>query len=48
MSTASKTSPRAERMCDFLQPLGYDGIVRLEIGFEIINCNFTDSLDWSR
>lgn len=35
---------RAEDLCKVVQPWGYDGLIRSEIGFEIIHCNFTDSL----
>lgn len=36
---------RAQRLCDIVKPMGYDGVVRMEAGFEVIHCNFTDSLD---
>lgn len=35
---------RAIELCKVVQPWGYDGLIRLEMGFEIINCNFTDNL----
>lgn len=37
--------PRAKDLCNIVTPWGYDGVIRTEIGFEIIHCNFTDSLD---
>jgi hypothetical protein len=36
---------RAESICDMLTELGYDGLVRMEIGFEVIYCNFTKGVD---
>lgn len=37
--------PRALDICDLMTAWGYDGVVRMEIGFEVIHCNFSDSLD---
>lgn len=36
---------RAEGLCGLAPAWGYDGIVRMEIGFEIIYCNFSSGLD---
>lgn len=36
---------RAEDLCDTVTPWGYDGLIRTEVGFEVIHCNFTDSLE---
>ncbi|KAK7738625.1 hypothetical protein SLS62_011345, partial [Diatrype stigma] len=36
---------RAEDLCNLVSAWGYDGIVRMEIGFEIIYCNFSSGLD---
>ncbi|KAI9904572.1 hypothetical protein N3K66_001101 [Trichothecium roseum] len=31
---------RAKEMCDLIIPWGYDGVVRMEVGFEVILCDF--------
>lgn len=36
---------RATSLCDMLTDWGYDGIMRMEIGFEVIYCNFTNGVD---
>ncbi|KAK0386974.1 hypothetical protein NLU13_5288 [Sarocladium strictum] len=36
---------RARELCDKAASWGYDGFIRTEIGFEVIHCNFSDSLD---
>ncbi|RYP42882.1 hypothetical protein DL770_011924 [Monosporascus sp. CRB-9-2] len=36
---------RAKELCDLVTDWGYDGIIRMEIGFEVIYCNFTSGLD---
>lgn len=36
---------RAQSICDMITAWGYDGFVRIEIGFELIQCNFSHSLD---
>lgn len=35
---------RVQELCSVVQPWGYDGLIRAEIGFEIINCNFTGTV----
>ncbi|KAJ4159480.1 uncharacterized protein LMH87_008380 [Akanthomyces muscarius] len=35
---------RAQELCKVVQPWGYDGLIRAELGFEIINCNFTGTV----
>ncbi|KAK4231867.1 hypothetical protein QBC38DRAFT_464785 [Podospora fimiseda] len=35
---------RAKSLCDILTPLGLDGVIRMEFGFEIINCQFSWSM----
>ncbi|KAI0010192.1 hypothetical protein F4779DRAFT_578478 [Xylariaceae sp. FL0662B] len=35
---------RAESLCDLAKEWGIDGILRMEAGFEIIYCDFTDGL----
>lgn len=37
--------PRALDLCDLAKDWGVDGFVRLEIGFEIIYCDFSSGLD---
>jgi hypothetical protein len=36
--------PRAEALCDLAQAWRIDGIIRMEAGFEVIKCNFSDGL----
>ncbi|KAM0261130.1 hypothetical protein ACHAQJ_002392 [Trichoderma viride] len=36
---------RAKAMCDLVTKWGWDGIMRMEIGFEIIYCNFSSGLE---
>ncbi|RYO74359.1 hypothetical protein DL764_010884 [Monosporascus ibericus] len=36
---------RAKELCRLVTDWRYDGIVRMEIGFEVIHCNFTAGLD---
>jgi hypothetical protein len=36
---------RAQDLCDVISPWDYDGVIRMEIGFEIIYCNFSSGLD---
>ncbi|KAF4996119.1 hypothetical protein FDECE_12576 [Fusarium decemcellulare] len=36
---------RAVDLCDVVTEWGYDGLVRVEIGFEIIHCNFSSGVD---
>lgn len=33
---------RVGELCDILGPLGYDGLLRMESGFEIVYCEFSD------
>ncbi|KAK4160293.1 hypothetical protein QBC43DRAFT_325729 [Cladorrhinum sp. PSN259] len=35
---------RAVDLCKILTPLGLDGVLRTEVGFEVINCDFSDSM----
>ncbi|KAJ2983281.1 hypothetical protein NQ176_g801 [Zarea fungicola] len=35
---------RVQELCNVVQPWGYDGLIRAEIGFEMINCNFTGTV----
>jgi hypothetical protein len=35
---------RAKTMCDLVTKWGWDGIMRMEIGFEVIYCNFSSGL----
>lgn len=35
---------RAQELCKVVQPWGYDGLIRTEMGIEIINCDFTATL----
>ena len=37
--------PRALDICDTVTEWGYDGVVRVEVGFEVIHCNFTNGID---
>ena len=34
--------PRAQEICDMVTEWGYEGVIRLEIGFEIILCDFNN------
>ena len=36
---------RANDLCDLIGEWGYDGVIRMEIGFEIIYCDFFSGLD---
>ncbi|PHH55089.1 hypothetical protein CFIMG_002740RA [Ceratocystis fimbriata CBS 114723] len=36
---------RATQICDLFSPIGVDGIIRMEAGFEIIHCNFSSGLE---
>ncbi|KAF4121990.1 hypothetical protein GMORB2_7583, partial [Geosmithia morbida] len=36
---------RADDICELIHPWGYDGFARLEVGFEIVYCDFSDGLD---
>ncbi|RYP52925.1 hypothetical protein DL768_002021 [Monosporascus sp. mg162] len=36
---------RAKELCGLVTDWGYDGIIRMEIGFEAIYCNFASGLD---
>lgn len=36
---------RARDLCSIVTDWGYDGIIRMEIGFEIIHCDFSSGLD---
>ncbi|KAI8715854.1 hypothetical protein NCS52_01094100 [Fusarium sp. LHS14.1] len=36
---------RALDLCDIANEWGYDGLMRVEIGFEVIQCNFTTGLN---
>ncbi|CAM1509419.1 Fc.00g031580.m01.CDS01 [Cosmosporella sp. VM-42] len=36
---------RAEDLCDLMTDWGYDGVVRMEVGFEVIYCNFSTGVD---
>jgi hypothetical protein len=38
--------PRAQELCSFVTSFGYEGIIRMEIGFEIIKCDFNTGLDY--
>lgn len=33
---------RVGELCDIIMPLGYDGLLRMEAGFEIVYCDFSD------
>ncbi|KAJ4387601.1 hypothetical protein N0V93_008197 [Gnomoniopsis smithogilvyi] len=33
---------RVSEICDIITPLGYDGLLRMEVGFEIVYCDFDD------
>ncbi|KAF7544380.1 hypothetical protein G7Z17_g9994 [Cylindrodendrum hubeiense] len=37
--------PRALDLCDLAGEWGFDGVMRMEAGFEIIYCDFSDGLD---
>ncbi|KAK3997990.1 hypothetical protein QBC44DRAFT_47091 [Cladorrhinum sp. PSN332] len=37
---------RAKALCEILVPLGLDGAIRMEFGFEIIKCDFSDSMEF--
>ncbi|KAH6897350.1 hypothetical protein B0T10DRAFT_395759 [Thelonectria olida] len=37
--------PRAFDLCDIADEWGFDGVVRMEAGFEVIHCDFNDGLD---
>ncbi|KAH7145663.1 hypothetical protein B0J13DRAFT_443553 [Dactylonectria estremocensis] len=37
--------PRAMDLCDLAGDWGFDGVMRMEAGFEIIYCDFSDGLD---
>ncbi|KAK7429000.1 hypothetical protein QQZ08_004407 [Neonectria magnoliae] len=37
--------PRALDLCDLAEEWGYDGLVRMEAGFEVIYCDFTNGLN---
>lgn len=37
--------PRALDLCDIVTEWGYDGVVRMEVGFEVIHCDFTKGLE---
>ena len=36
--------PRARDICELITPWGYDGFVRMEIGFELVQCDFSNGL----
>ncbi|RYP82231.1 hypothetical protein DL769_001725 [Monosporascus sp. CRB-8-3] len=36
---------RAKELCGVVTDWGYDGIIRMEAGFELVYCNFTSGLD---
>lgn len=36
---------RAQSLCDVVTPWGLQGVIRMEIGFEIIKCDFSDSME---
>jgi hypothetical protein len=36
---------RATEICDLVTSWGYDGVIRMEIGFEVIHCNFSVGLE---
>ncbi|EHK18399.1 uncharacterized protein TRIVIDRAFT_182477 [Trichoderma virens Gv29-8] len=36
---------RAKALCDLITEWGWDGIMRMEIGFEVIYCNFSSGLN---
>ncbi|ODQ81381.1 hypothetical protein BABINDRAFT_7177 [Babjeviella inositovora NRRL Y-12698] len=35
----------AEKICEWGKPFGLDGVIRLEIGYEIIVCDFSDQVE---
>lgn len=37
--------PRAVDLCELVTEWGFDGVVRMEVGFEVIHCDFRNSLD---
>lgn len=37
---------RANMLCDMLGDWGYDGVVRMEVGFEVLYCDFSKGLDF--
>ncbi|KAK3319706.1 hypothetical protein B0T19DRAFT_432887 [Cercophora scortea] len=36
---------RADQLCELVTSWGLQGVIRMECGFEIIKCDFTDSMD---
>ncbi|KAL7787134.1 hypothetical protein V8C37DRAFT_390744 [Trichoderma ceciliae] len=42
--TPAREMYRAKTLCDLVTKWGWDGIMRMEIGFEVIYCNFSSGL----